>query len=127
MAANLDHNASHVNEAVKLCYSIKIMYKIAFFVPLTHSELVKTAMFEAGGGKIGNYDSCSFETLGTGQFRPLTGSNPFLGQKNLIEKVPELKVEMVVKNELISAVISAMKKTHPYEEVAYEVFRMEDL
>ncbi|MFN8369360.1 MAG: YqfO family protein [Bacteriovoracaceae bacterium] len=103
------------------------MYKISFFVPLTHSEVVKTAMFEAGGGQIGNYDCCCFETLGTGQFRPLSGSNPHLGQKNIIEKVQELKIEMVVKNELITAVVRAMKKAHPYEEVAYDVFRMEEI
>lgn len=102
------------------------LYKICFFVPDDHKEKVKTAMFSAGAGKIGNYDACSFETSGTGQFRALPGSQPFLGEQNKIEKVSEYKVEMVCDGKFISDVISALKKSHPYETPAYEVFKMEE-
>lgn len=60
------------------------MYHIAFYVPVTHADKVKTKMFQAGAGKIGNYDQCSFEYKGIGQFRPLSGSNPFIGSKNQV-------------------------------------------
>ncbi len=101
------------------------MYKINFFVPVEHAEKVKMAMFETGGGKIGNYDCCSFETLGTGQFRPLEGSSPFIGSTDKIEKVQELRVEMVCDDQLVVEVVEAMKSSHPYEEVAYDIFKCE--
>lgn len=103
------------------------MKKIVFFVPETHKEKVKMAMFEAGAGKIGNYDFCSFELKGMGQFRPLIGSKPFIGNQNQIELVEEYRVEMVVENHLAISVIGAMKKAHPYETPAYDVIAMEDI
>jgi len=102
------------------------VFKICFFVPVEHAEKVKTAMFNAGGGKIGDYDCCSFETLGTGQFRPLKGANPFIGKTGTIEKVSELKVEMVCENHCLKAVMSAMKENHPYEMPAYDIIKLED-
>lgn len=103
------------------------MYKIVFFVPLAHSEQVKNAMFAAGGGRVGNYENCSFETEGLGQFRPLKGSNPYLGQHGEVERVRELRVEMVVLDSLVGDVLRALKKAHPYEVPAYDVIRLEDL
>lgn len=97
------------------------MYKICFYVPISEAERVKMAMFTAGAGKYSNYDCCSFETLGTGQFRPLDGSNPYIGTKNIIEKIPELKVEMICKKNIIKEVIKVMKVAHPYEVVAFDV------
>lgn len=99
------------------------MYKVIVFIPKDHKENVKEAMFEAGAGKIGNYSHCSFETLGHGQFKPGAESDPFLGEKGKIEIVEEFRVEMVVSDEKISRVIKAMKESHPYEEVAYDVFK----
>lgn len=101
------------------------MYKIAFFVPQTHVEQVKAAMFAAGGGRIGNYDCCAWQTLGEGQFRPLEGSDPFLGQQGAIERVPEYKVEMVCEDALVAEVVKAMRQAHPYEEPAFDVWRLE--
>ncbi len=101
------------------------MYKIDFYVPVNEAEIVKSAMFSAGAGRIGNYEQCSFETLGTGQFRPLKGANPALGELNQLEKVSELKVEMICLAENILAVIEAMKKNHPYEVPAYQVMLLE--
>lgn len=99
------------------------MYKVIVFVPHESKEVVKEAMFNAGGGRIGNYDHCCFESEGIGQFRPLEGSNPAIGAKGQVEYVKEVKVEMVVSPEFISAVLNAMKESHPYEEVAYDVFK----
>lgn len=97
------------------------MYHIAFYVPETHSEEVKDSMFKAGAGTIGNYDKCSFEYSGIGQFRALEGSDPFLGKVGQVERVKELKVEMVCKKEFLSAAIEALKESHPYETPAYYV------
>ncbi len=103
------------------------MYKIAFFVPESHKEQVKNALFEAGAGRIGEYDCCSWETQGVGQFRPLQGANPYIGQPDKVETVAEFKVELVCADELLTKVISALKAAHPYEEPAYDVFKMEDV
>ncbi|WLQ11258.1 YqfO family protein [Hahella aquimaris] len=101
------------------------MYKLSFFVPESHMETVKEAVFAAGGGKIGDYDRCSWQTKGVGQFRPLDGSSPFLGSVGEVERVEEYKVELVVEDALISPVVAAMKLAHPYEEPAYDVYRLE--
>jgi hypothetical protein len=101
------------------------MYKIDFYVPVSDAEIVKSAMFFAGAGRIGNYEHCSFETLGTGQFKPLKGANPAVGELNKLEKVSELKVEMICEEENILAVIKAMKKNHPYEVPAFQVVLLE--
>ncbi|ROM90067.1 YqfO family protein [Pseudomonas brassicacearum] len=102
------------------------MYKLGFFVPQSHVEVVKGAVFAAGGGRIGAYDHCSWQVLGLGQFRPLDGSQPFIGQAGLVEQVEEWKVELVVSDELIGSVVAALKQSHPYETPAYEVWRLED-
>ena len=100
------------------------MYKLAFFVPASHVEVVKAAVFAAGGGRIGDYDHCAWQTLGHGQFRPLDGSQPFLGQTGQVEMVEEWKVELVVADELIAQVVAALKQSHPYETPAYEVWQL---
>ncbi|MDF9616446.1 NGG1p interacting factor NIF3 [Pseudomonas entomophila] len=100
------------------------MYKLAFFVPDSHVEVVKAAVFAAGGGRIGDYDHCAWQTLGQGQFRPLHGSQPYLGQAGQVEVVEEWKVELVVADELIAQVIAALKHSHPYETPAYEVWQL---
>ena len=102
------------------------MYKLSFYVPTQNKEEVKTALFNIGVGKYKNYDSCSFETLGEGQFRPLGGANPHIGSIDAIEKIQEYKVEMICEDALIKEAINTLKQAHPYEEVAYEVFKLED-
>ncbi|WP_085673456.1 MULTISPECIES: NGG1p interacting factor NIF3 [unclassified Pseudomonas] len=102
------------------------MYKLAFFVPASHVEGVKAAVFAAGGGRIGDYDHCAWQTLGQGQFRPLDGSQPFLGQTGQVEVVEEWKVELVVADDLIVQVVAALKRSHPYETPAYEVWPLAD-
>ncbi|MDZ3996042.1 NGG1p interacting factor NIF3 [Pseudomonas sp. Teo4] len=100
------------------------MYKLAFFVPASHVEVVKAAVFAAGGGRIGDYDHCAWQTLGQGQFRPLDGSQPYIGQTGQVEVVEEWKVELVVSDDLIAQVVDALKQSHPYETPAYEVWRL---
>lgn len=103
------------------------MYKLAFFVPDSHVEVVKAAVFAAGGGRIGGYDHCAWQTLGQGQFRPLDGSQPYLGQAGQVEVVEEWKVELVVADALILQVVDALKRSHPYETPAFEVWQLLDL
>ena len=102
------------------------MYKIVVFVPGTHKELVKDSVFKEGAGTIGDYDSCCWETKGMGQFRPLAGSNPYVGTRGRVETVEEYRVEMVCADESIEAVIKAMKQAHPYEEPAYDIMKLAD-
>ncbi len=102
------------------------MYKLCFYVPQTHLESVKTALFEKGAGRIGDYDCCCWQVLGQGQFKPLAGSNPYLGQQGSIERVEEYKVEMVCDDSVMSAVIRQLLATHPYEEPAYEIYPLVD-
>lgn len=83
------------------------------------------ALFEAGAGRVGNYDCCAWQTRGEGQFRPLDGSTPFLGNQGQIETVIEYKLELVCEEPCLKSVIAALKRVHPYEEVAYTVIRIE--
>lgn len=90
-------------------------------MPEDHKEVVKQAMFEQGAGRYEGYDYCSWETLGTGQFKPLSGSQPFIGQQDKIETVAEYRVEMICADQHIKAVLNALIASHPYETPAYEV------
>ena len=101
------------------------MYKISFFVPVNYADIVKQAVFNVGAGSMGDYAECSWETLGTGQFKPLEGSNPFIGLPNKLERVQELKVEMLCQENLIENAIKVLKLAHPYEEPAYDVVKLE--
>ena len=101
------------------------MYKLCFYVPESHLEGVKNACFTQGAGRIGNYRCCAWQVLGQGQFMPMTGSKPYLGAENQIERANEYCVEMVCTDELIHDVIAALKDAHPYEEPAYQAWRIE--
>ncbi|MFH1156519.1 MAG: NGG1p interacting factor NIF3 [Pseudomonadota bacterium] len=100
------------------------MYMISFYVPESHCETVMQAMFSNGAGRLGNYDSCAWVTLGKGQFRPLQGSQPFLGRPGTLSRVDEYKVELVCGDEVIQDVLLALKKSHPYEEPAYHALKL---
>ncbi|MGI6433167.1 MAG: NGG1p interacting factor NIF3 [Sphaerochaetaceae bacterium] len=99
------------------------MHILVFYVPSTHLNVVKQALFEQGAGKLGLYDQCSWQTLGTGQFRPLEGSSPYIGEEGAVEEVEEYRVEMVVANELVEAVVTALLASHPYQTVAYHLLK----
>jgi len=102
------------------------MFKLCFFVPDSHLEQVKQALFEAGAGRIGDYDRCCWQTRGIGQFRPLAGADPHLGQVGEEERVEEWKVELVCDDDRIQSALMALRGAHPYEEVAYDLWRLID-
>lgn len=97
------------------------MFKITFYVPESHLQSVKQAMFAVGAGKVGNYDCCCWQVKGQGQFRALEHSNAYIGELNQLEMVEEYRVEMVVAEGLIKAVVAALKQSHPYETPAFDV------
>lgn len=97
------------------------LYKLQVFVPISHEEAVRKAVGEAGGGVMGDYDHCVSVSKSTGYFRPLENSNPTIGVKGQINAVEEVKIEFQCNNEKISEVISAVKKSHPYEEVGIDI------
>ncbi|MDF1764027.1 MAG: YqfO family protein [Oleibacter sp.] len=102
------------------------MYKLAFFVPESNLEAVKEAVFATGAGRIGDYDHCCWQVLGQGQFRPLAGAHPHVGEVDKLHHVAEYRVEMVCTDAVISAAVAAMKLAHEYEEPAYEVCLLEN-
>lgn len=101
------------------------MYKMIFYVPQENAEEVKKAIFKTGSGSIGNYSNCSWETLGVGQFLPMDGARPSLGKIGALERVPELRVEVLCEEKNIRLAIEALRLTHPYEEPAFEVISLE--
>ena len=103
------------------------LQKWEILVPNSRKEVVLEALFEAGAGQIGAYDSCSFTVNGQGSFRPLAGANPFLGKVNTLEKVEEVMIQVLVPSHLSKNMEKAMKKAHPYEEVAYFVSVLENV
>jgi hypothetical protein len=103
------------------------MYKLTFFVPASHLESVKQAVFSAGAGRQGNYDHCCWQTLGQGQFRPLEGSTPFIGTQQAVTPVEEYRVEMLCEETVVADVIAALKLAHPYEEPAYDIIKTVDI
>ncbi|NTW30758.1 MAG: hypothetical protein HGA33_05750 [Candidatus Moranbacteria bacterium] len=100
-------------------------YKLVTFVPLSHADAVREAMGKAGAGRIGNYTHCSFSSRGTGRFLPGEGAHPAIGEVGKPEEVEEERIEVLCTEETIDEVIAAMKATHPYEEVAYDVYPLE--
>ena len=100
------------------------MYKLTVFIPETHLEEVKGALFAAGAGCYANYDCCSWQVLGQGQFRPLPGSQPYLGATGKLELVAEYRVEMIVPEAVAAGVLVALRAAHPYEEPAYDLVRV---
>ena len=101
------------------------MYSLVFYVPESHLESVKQAVFDAGAGSMGNYDSCCWQVKGQGQFRPVKGATPFLGELDELELVDEYRVEMVLSEEVKASVLAALLLAHPYEEVAYHFIQIQ--
>jgi len=100
------------------------MKKLVFFVPKDDATTVKEAVFSAGAGTIGDYDHCCFESEGIGQFRPLKGSNPHIGNQDIIERVVELRVETICPDDKVDSVIKALRHAHPYEEPAIDLYEL---
>lgn len=98
------------------------LFKFTVFVPMSHVEQVKIAMGNAGAGWIGNYSHCSFSAPGIGSFKPLEGSSPYIGRTGEIEEVEEMRLETIVPEKLLNKVLKAVITSHPYEEVAYDIY-----
>jgi len=101
-------------------------YKLVFTVPSTHANAVRVAIGEAGAGRLGNYSFCSFTTKGIGRFRPENGAKPVIGEIGRLEEVEEEKVECQCDGGVLDAVLAALRHTHPYEEIAYDVWKLEN-
>lgn len=101
------------------------LYKFVVFVPPDHLERVAQAAFSAGAGRIGRYGHCSFRAEGTGTFLPEEGTRPYIGQVGKEERVREVRLETIVPQETLSAVVRAVLEAHPYEEVAYDIYPLE--
>ena len=97
------------------------LYQICFYAPESHVEEIKNALFAVGAGQYGNYDSCSWQCSGQGQFRPRVGSSPYKGEQGEIERVTEVKVEMLCQGSVLKEALAELKRTHPYEEPAYHI------
>lgn len=99
--------------------------KLEFYVPETHLEPVRQAVCQAGGGRFGGYDNCCWVTRGTGYFRPLPGSDPFLGKPGELTRVIECKCEMICDREVLPAVLAVLRQSHPYETPAFQYWPVE--
>ena len=104
-----------------------MIYRIGVFVPKSHLEAVKEAMFLNGAGRYNNYERCSWETEGTGQFRPIGEADPYTGTKGKLERLTEYRVEMICDGGVIKEVLAGMIDAHPYEEPAYDVVEIKTI
>lgn len=128
---NLDHYWKGVNFEIGTQLGLKnlkilapknsVLFKLSVFVPKENSSEVNRAVFDAGAGKIGNYENCHFQTEGIGTFKPVDGAMPFSGAIDELSEVQELKLEYLVSSHKLKNVIAAMKDAHPYEEVAHDI------
>ena len=100
------------------------MYKLNFYVPESHLEIVKQALFEKGAGRYEGYDQWCGQILGEGQFRPLDNSQPFIGQNGTLEKVAEYKVEMICPDAEVKEILQTLVQVHPYEQPAYDLSKI---
>jgi dinuclear metal center YbgI/SA1388 family protein len=134
---NLDNRSDSLNHLLgrKLgLHSIEILEpkkgflkKLVTFCPTDHAEKVRVSLFEAGAGTIGNYDCCSFNAAGIGTFRASDEATPFVGEKNKIHSEAEVRIEVIFLQYNEQRIIAALLKTHPYEEVAYDIYALDNL
>ena len=106
--------------------NVEELKKLVVFVPEAYLQQVRDALGEAGAGYLGNYSNCSFYQSGTGTFNPLAGANPQQGEVGQINEVSEYRLETIIKADETSKVISKLKEVHPYEEVAYDLYPLDN-
>ena len=104
-----------------------LLRKLVVHVPKKYAEELKESLFNVGAGKIGNYKNCSFQTYGEGSFLPLDKSIPTIGEIGVQERVEEVKIELVFPKEIETTLLNELKKTHPYEEVSYQIYILENV
>ncbi|GAH98626.1 unnamed protein product [marine sediment metagenome] len=117
-------NLLGIKEISPLQGSSEKVFKFAVYVPVKHADKVSQAIFKAGAGKIGKYTETSFNISGKGTFKPMEGTNPFMGKIGERENVEEIKIETVVAERDLDSVVQAMKDNHPYEEPAFDVYEL---
>lgn len=103
------------------------LYKLCTFVPLSHAIKVRDAMTREGAGHIGQYSNCTFNVEGMGTFKPLEGTSPYIGKINETANAQEMRIEVTTTKDKLDRVIKAMLKVHPYEEVAYDIYKLENV
>lgn len=103
------------------------LYKLIVTVPESHADIIREAMGNAGAGMLGNYSHCTFSTKGIGRFKPLKGAHPTIGKVGNFEKVVEERIETTCTEEKLKQVIAAIKKVHPYEEIALDIYPLSNL
>ncbi|MFP4697945.1 MAG: Nif3-like dinuclear metal center hexameric protein [Eubacteriales bacterium] len=101
------------------------LYKLVVFVPITHAEQVRTVICEKGAGHLGNYSHCTYNLIGEGTFKPLKEATPFIGEKEKLTEVKEIRIETIIKEKDLNSVLNAMFSAHPYEEVAYDIYLLQ--
>ncbi|KYG32052.1 Nif3-like dinuclear metal center hexameric protein [Alkalihalobacillus trypoxylicola] len=106
--------------------STEKLVKVVVFVPKSHQVEVREALSKAGAGHIGAYSHCTFNSEGIGTFKPLEGTNPYIGEKNVLEEVEEVKIETIIPEAKKSRVIRAIVASHPYEEPAFDIYPLEN-
>ena len=116
----------HLSDVRILAPKERMLFKVVTFVPETHADAVRRAMFDTGAGRIGNYDSCSYNLAGTGTFRAGEGANPFVGERGELHREPEVRIETVTKKHELAACLAALRAAHPYEEPAFDVYALEN-
>lgn len=104
-----------------------MLVNFCFYVPKTHVEEVKNAIFEAGAGVLGQYTKCCWQVEGEGQFMPGADSSPVLGKKQQLNRIKEYKVEVICKRNMMAAILQAFLRVHPYETPAYFITNIEEL
>lgn len=102
------------------------LYKIQTFCPIKDTPNLKEKLTQAGAGQLGDYEACTFQTEGIGEFMPNAQANPYIGENNKLEQVEEIKIESIVTKDNLSKVINALIKNHPYEEPAYDIIKLEN-
>ena len=102
------------------------LIKLVYFVPVEHADTTRKAVFESGAGQIGKYDMCSYNVQGKGSFRAGEGTDPFVGKKGELHYEDETRVEVVLPRYLLKNVIKSLIESHPYEEVAYDIYPIEN-
>ena len=105
----------------------RVEKKVVTFVPRDHADSVRSAMAEAGAGEIGYYTSCSFQVEGSGSFRAGAGAHPAVGRSGVLEQIDEVRLEMIVPEWKLAGVLDALRQSHPYEEVAYDVYSLDNI
>lgn len=113
--------ASQKREKLNIIKAVSFV-KIVVYTPVSHAEAIREALAQSGCGHIGKYDCCSFSVKGIGRFRPLEGASPAIGKVGKIEEVPEERIETICPKSKVRAVLKAVKKAHPYEEPAMDVY-----